>query len=88
MQHCGVGEGEGKIDVRGGRVVGPSRERSVLIFFLSLQPVFHLYAERWRRLVPMQILGTQSATCFLLYEVIKRILLVSRAYSLLIKQLE
>lgn len=48
--------------------------------------VFHLYAEHWQWRVPMQVFGTQSTTCFLLYKVIKCILLVSRVYSVLIKR--
>lgn len=78
----------GEIDVCGGTVVRANTEQSVLIFFLSLHSFCHLYAEHWQWLVPMQILRTQSATCFLLYKVINCILLVSHVYSVLIKQLE
>lgn len=45
MQHSSVSKGELKINVYSWTVVNPSREQHVLIFFLSLQSVFHLYAE-------------------------------------------
>lgn len=88
VKRSAISAGEGKINECDGTVVRPSGEYSVLIFFFVITLSFPSNAEHWRRLIPMQILGTQSASCFLLFKVINCILLVTHVYSVLIKQLE